>query len=800
MIHLETADVRATGARETAGLTDILCISSIDWDFIWQGHQEIMSSLAADGRRVLFLENTGVRPLRFRDLPRLRRRLRNWSKGPGGFREERPNLFVLSPIVLPGPYSRIATRINRFLLLRSIRRWMRTLGVSRPIAWTFLPTPLAHELITFLDPALTIYYCIDDLASSSPEARRIASSEEAMFRRADLVFVTSEKLRQRAATFTPRVHLFPFGVKYEAFEAVRESPRRTPADMAGLTRPIVGYVGGLHQWIDQDLVAETAAKCRDTTFVFVGPPQCDLSRLEATPNVKLLGGKPHSELPHYVREFDVGLVPYKLSEYTANVYPTKLNEYLAMGIPVVASDLAEIRRFNAEHGEIVAIARDSGDFAAAINRSISGASPDAVGRRLAVAQANSWPARIGQMSNLIAGAMATRARQEERWDARLRRVYQRARRRTVEVVLAVVFTYLLLFQTPLVWLLARPLRIVETPQQADCIVVFAGGVGESGKAGGGYQERVKQATELYHQGYARHLVFSSGFVFAFPEAEIMRALAVDNGVPASAIELETRAANTRENVLFSQRILNANGLEARPARELAVPHAPRHADLAQGRAGCCSRRDARANQSVLRARSWREPRTDARHLSGVRRDRHVLVAWLDLTLESTGGCRPTIRVNRFSYVGPTRRRSKSAARARPRRDSSRRRSGSSISASTAAANAAASPTGVSTPYSLSPRISTGPNWHAVETMGTPSAIDSISAFGRPSKREVRTEIVARARYRYGLRVKPVKITSEPRPSSALFARTRASSSPSPTSTSVAERWLRIVANAVNRVS
>ena len=36
---------------------DIICFSSIDWDFIWQGHQEIMSRLAADGHRVLFLEN-----------------------------------------------------------------------------------------------------------------------------------------------------------------------------------------------------------------------------------------------------------------------------------------------------------------------------------------------------------------------------------------------------------------------------------------------------------------------------------------------------------------------------------------------------------------------------------------------------------------------------------------------------------------------------------------------------------------------------------------------------------------------
>ena len=48
---------------------DVICISSIDWDFIWQGHQEIMSTLAAEGHRVLFLENTGVRGPALGDLP-----------------------------------------------------------------------------------------------------------------------------------------------------------------------------------------------------------------------------------------------------------------------------------------------------------------------------------------------------------------------------------------------------------------------------------------------------------------------------------------------------------------------------------------------------------------------------------------------------------------------------------------------------------------------------------------------------------------------------------------------------------
>ena len=35
----------------------IICMSSIDWDFIWQGHQQVMASLAANGNRVLFISS-----------------------------------------------------------------------------------------------------------------------------------------------------------------------------------------------------------------------------------------------------------------------------------------------------------------------------------------------------------------------------------------------------------------------------------------------------------------------------------------------------------------------------------------------------------------------------------------------------------------------------------------------------------------------------------------------------------------------------------------------------------------------
>src|SRR5258708_4488035 len=338
-----------------------------------------MSTLAAEGHRVLFLENTGVRAPKVRDLPRVRQRIRNWWRGTKGFREERPNLFVYSPLVFPFPYSRVARWANRFLLMRSLRRWMRATGFHRPIAWTFLPTPLALDLLRELDPQLTIYYCIDDLASSSLAARRIVPSEQRLFKEADLVFVTSEALRKRAAQFSDRVHLFPFGVSFDRFDRVREGREPAPADLQTLPRPIIGYVGGLHQWVDQELIAAAASRMPDASFAIIGPIQSDVSALARLPNVTLFGQRPHPELPRYVKGFDVGIVPYRLTDYTANVYPTKLNEYLVMGIPVVATDLPEIRRFNRDHGDVVQVAGTADAFAAAIRQSLNGASTPAGG-------------------------------------------------------------------------------------------------------------------------------------------------------------------------------------------------------------------------------------------------------------------------------------------------------------------------------------------------------------------------------------------------------------------------------------
>jgi uncharacterized SAM-binding protein YcdF (DUF218 family)/glycosyltransferase involved in cell wall biosynthesis len=533
---------------------NILCFSSIDWEFNWQGHQEVMAALAEQGNRVLFIENTGVRVPRLSDYPRLKRRVLNWWKGTKGFRQERRNLYVYSPVVLPFPHSRFARWINRALLSAALQRWCRAAHFGRPIVWTFLPTALVVDLLDRLDPALVVYYCIADFAQLTTNPRALARSERKLLDRADVVFAQGEELRQRCLPH-PNVHIFPFGVNLSVFR--REVPAAPELD--GLKRPIVGYVGGLHRHVDMELLDRLASRI-EGTLVAVGPTQTHTNGLEARPNVFFAGPQPHSRVPEFVKGFDVAVIPYALTNYTRTVYPTKMNEYLAMGVPVVTTDLPEVRKFAESYGDVVHVTSTHQAFVTAVQQAAGERSAEDEERRVAAARANSWAYRIVEMTALMDAARERREQREELWDAALLRLYRNARRRTIPAATAILAIYLVLFQSPALWVIASPLLVTAPPEPADAIVVLGGGVGESGVvASGSYEERVRRAVDLYQDKLARTIVFSSAYSYLFNEAEVMKALATNQGIPASDILVETRAGSTRDNVLRVRDIAEREG-------------------------------------------------------------------------------------------------------------------------------------------------------------------------------------------------------------------------------------------------
>ncbi|MFC1577298.1 YdcF family protein, partial [Candidatus Omnitrophota bacterium] len=168
----------------------------------------------------------------------------------------------------------------------------------------------------------------------------------------------------------------------------------------------------------------------------------------------------------------------------------------------------------------------------------------------AAARKNSWSNKVSEMSLLIEKAEGEKARQREAsWKGNIARFYKKTGRKFAPLVLGLAVVYLAFFHTPLIWFLARPLLINDAPEKADVIVALAGGVGESGKVGQGYQERMDTAVRLYDQDISDKILYSSGFRYLMKEAEMMRALSVAKGVEAEDIVLDDTPVTTSDMIV-----------------------------------------------------------------------------------------------------------------------------------------------------------------------------------------------------------------------------------------------------------
>lgn len=387
---------------------DFILISSIEWDFLWQSHQEIALRLARAGNRVLYIENTGVRAPKLSDARRVVARLGRWARSAAshGVRQVAKSLYVCSPLVMPPLGQRWQRVSNRRFLLPFIGRAARRLQMRDPILWTFLPTDTASDIIQLLRTprSVVIYHCLADFTLLASEPDRLKENEEQLLQLCDLVLTPSEMLAERCSERARNVHLFPHAVNLDVFPQEREAARDAQHELVlrDLPRPVIGYVGGLHKHVDVTLL-EAIARARPLwSWVCVGPSHTRTKKLSRLPNVYLLGQRPHQELPAYIGSFDVCIVPYANSPVTETVVPTKLKEYLAMGKPVVSTPLPAMRQFSHQH-EVVIIADDRPEnFVSAIEQALFlGADATTKVRCREVAAANGWQERLFTACELI---------------------------------------------------------------------------------------------------------------------------------------------------------------------------------------------------------------------------------------------------------------------------------------------------------------------------------------------------------------------------------------------------------------
>ena len=298
---------------------DVLCFSQLRWDFVYQRPNHLMARAARD-HRVWYVEE----PVFEHDGPRLI------------IEERHPGLAMVRPVVPPGwPEADVDSAVSLLL-----HEFAQNNGIERPIAWYY--TPMALPWTTWLEPAITVYDCMDELSAFRFAPPRLAELETRLLERADLVFTGGRSLYEAKRERHLNVHAFPSAVDAAHFGRARGEVDGA-ADQAGLPRPRIGWFGVIDERTDLDLLAGIADLRPGWSFVLVGPVvKIDPATIPVRPNLHVLGPRPYAELPAYIAGWDVAMMPFARNESTRFISPTKTLEYLAADKPVVSTGIADV--------------------------------------------------------------------------------------------------------------------------------------------------------------------------------------------------------------------------------------------------------------------------------------------------------------------------------------------------------------------------------------------------------------------------------------------------------------------------
>lgn len=372
---------------------DILCFSH-DWtgDPLSKTH---LMRLLARRNRILWVNSIGLRaPAANRaDLGRAMKKL---TAAATPVREVEANLFVLNPLAVPAYGNQAIRSFNRYFLALQVRRAMRKLGFRRPINWVF--NPAAAVIAGQLDESLLIYHCVDEYSAFTGVATEaLLELEGRLLRRADAVIVSADRLLASKSVHNHRTFLVRHGVDYDHFRQALSPETEIPAEIAVLPRPIIGFFGLIADWVDLDLMAETARRFPEGSLVVLGKSTTDVSQLEQLPNAYLLGRKPYAELPAYAKGFDVALMPFRINELTLNANPLKVREYLAAGLPVVSTPIPEVEVLGQ-----CRIAGDANQFEREIREAL--ADPGPALERSERIREESWEAKLAEIERHLLAA------------------------------------------------------------------------------------------------------------------------------------------------------------------------------------------------------------------------------------------------------------------------------------------------------------------------------------------------------------------------------------------------------------
>lgn len=286
---------------------------------------------------------------------------------------------------------------DREYLLKSLKYLKNKFQVFSSLS--IIDLPFWYPLVSRLKNNHYFYDCMDEHAGFHNNHDDMLNQEAELILNAEKVIVSSKALYEKVALLraSDSILLIRNGCEYDHFSDI---DKNWDGKNTTSVKPVIGYYGAISTWFDVELVAGLARHNPEWNFVLIGAVHSvDVRALRQCENISLLGEKHYIDLPSFVADFDVCIIPFIRNSLTEATNPVKVYEYLAAGKPVVSVSLPELIELGGQG--LVYLADDLLTFQKKIAEAISEDSIEKKTMRQTYAKNNTWAARGEMLDDAI---------------------------------------------------------------------------------------------------------------------------------------------------------------------------------------------------------------------------------------------------------------------------------------------------------------------------------------------------------------------------------------------------------------
>ena len=317
--------------------------------------------------------------------------------------QPQPNIWVISPIVLFFGLGRLSSYLVNKIRVITAKMILNRLNIDQLILWIGYPY-YSTSLVGAFGESLFCYSLCEDFKEKIPSYSKLINNENhRLSEKADLIFVVTEHLALQYKKYQNKVHVVPNGVDIAWINKYKKmSPN---SDIKTIKKPVIGFVGGIDDSVDLNLVKYLARERPDWSVVMIGAVSKNLRnkilRDYSMENLSFLGSKPFELIPAYVDKFDVCILPFIDNIRNQNRSAMKLYAYLALGKPIVSRPIADAEKFS----NIILLAQEKGEFLRAIEKTLINDTKKSRQTRISVAETQSWDKRAEHIYKLLVSAL-----------------------------------------------------------------------------------------------------------------------------------------------------------------------------------------------------------------------------------------------------------------------------------------------------------------------------------------------------------------------------------------------------------